>query len=537
MMTKGLKQTLLPFDDQLTHLLTADEIYERCDQTLLDKLNEDNRIERKRKKFSGENIGEYVSMWANTPPDGGLMVIGQIDKKDGGGYDGFADENQSLINKVEKAASVFCADAKVSSKRVPVTNTAGKEDFVIVLRVHYHPSIVIKTSKGLAFCRRGDEKHELKPEEARELAVDKKQVNFEEEPCGLEYPSGFDMPAISQWSQKVRDKMGSGHGLSDEEVMANRFLGQNGPNGFVPNIACALLFAKQPRAIIPGCRVRFLRFDGTMERTGEKYNAVQDVWIEGTIPQMIRGAEQVLKTHLRTFSPLHRGVFYPVPEYPETAWYEAIVNACVHRSYGDGKKNVEVKIRMFDDHLDIESPGPFPPYVTADNIYDMEVPRNPRVFEAAYFLNLVRMNREGTRRIRDTMKEMQLPSPEFKQSEIGYSIVRVRLKNNIERRRVWVDQDISKIVGEAIVSQFSEDEKRVLNWIAEYGQCNVNSIVRLLDKEWGTCKKLLITLTRRKVLQYVRFKPDGERDSQAFFRLKSDIDLPDGSRDASDNIT
>jgi hypothetical protein len=53
-----------------------------------------------------------------------------------------------------------------------------------------------------------------------------------------------------------------------------------------------------------------------------------------------------------------KGKFFPVPEYPHEGWLEAaIVNACAHRSYGNGMNNMPVFIKMFDDSLIVESPG------------------------------------------------------------------------------------------------------------------------------------------------------------------------------------
>ena len=84
------------------------------------------------------------------------------------------------------------------------------------------------------------------------------------------------------------------------------------------------------------------------------------------------------------------------------AWYEALVNACVHRSYN--LKNMNIFIRMFDDRLEIESPGGFPPLVTPENIYYTEHPRNPFLFNAMFYLKLVRViiylahHRTGTSR-------------------------------------------------------------------------------------------------------------------------------------------
>jgi ATP-dependent DNA helicase RecG len=68
----------------------------------------------------------------------------------------------------------------------------------------------------------------------------------------------------------------------------------------------------------------------------------------------------ILTSQLRDFTRLgDDGVFYTAPEYPNAAWYEALVNAVVHRSYG--LKNMNIFVKMFDDKLVIESPGGLPP--------------------------------------------------------------------------------------------------------------------------------------------------------------------------------
>jgi len=59
-----------PLPTKRLELLTAEEIFDQADQSLLEALSEDRRIERKPPTFSGEPLGEYLSMWANTAPDG-----------------------------------------------------------------------------------------------------------------------------------------------------------------------------------------------------------------------------------------------------------------------------------------------------------------------------------------------------------------------------------------------------------------------------------------------------------------------------------
>jgi hypothetical protein len=70
-----LEQLNIPFPRHYA-LLSPSEIYEAVDDSLLRKLAEDRRIERKSSRIQGKDLGDYFSMWANTVPDGGLIVVG-----------------------------------------------------------------------------------------------------------------------------------------------------------------------------------------------------------------------------------------------------------------------------------------------------------------------------------------------------------------------------------------------------------------------------------------------------------------------------
>jgi ATP-dependent DNA helicase RecG len=101
-------------------------------------------------------------------------------------------------------------------------------------------------------------------------------------------------------------------------------------------------------------------------------------------------------------------------------------------------KNMNIFVKMFDDRLEIESPGPFPPGVTAKSM------------EALHYLEFVKAANEGVRRMRRTMLELDLPEPEFSQTEIGGTKVRVVLRNNIGLRKLWIDSDVAALIGTAL---------------------------------------------------------------------------------------
>lgn len=511
--------------------MSPDEIFEQAEEAFLRRFAEDRRIERKPASYSGSSLGEYLCMWANTAPDGGIIVVGM---KDNGSFEGCNRLDQEKLNKIDKIGYTWCPDASAQIKRISVCNEQGDRDFAIVVRVPYHPRIVVKMTNGKVFVRKGDSKVELTPQEIRELQADKGEISFEQEDCRQKWPDDFDAAAVSQFVGAVKKARNIAESLTTEEVLILRHLGRGAGGHFEPNYACLLLFSRDPLRVAPGCKIRFQRFEGEVEGTGDKYNAVKDEVLEGTVPELIRQVAGILESQLRTFSPLDpQGKFFPVPEYPKLAWYEAIVNACVHRSYGNGLKNMPIFVKMFDDRLVVESPGGFPPLVTPENIYDMHHPRNPQLMDAMFYLEYVKCAHEGTRRIRDTMTAMSLPEPEFNQnrSEVGSALVRVVLRNKIKQRRAWIDRDVSKVVAEAIASGFTEAEIRAVNWAAEHGEITISDANKLLDITWQSAKKLLFDLARRKVFQYIRFRPfeKNTRDPKAFFRLRSNSPLPSGA--------
>jgi ATP-dependent DNA helicase RecG len=506
---------LFPPSERDVRLFSVSEIFDSVSKSLLEDLKEDSRVERKSVGIHAQQLGDCFSMWANTKPDGGIIVIGQDNN---GVISGCLKSTVKHVNEIERTGDIYCPDARYNLKRLAITNER-KEDFVIVIRVKYNEKKVVKTVHGDAFIRSGDSMRRLLQEEIHELEIEKGQSDFETESSGLEYPQDFDMALIKDFivAYQQRRQIDAEHTV--EDILRLNHLGKFESGKFLANNACTLLFAIDPRQVFPGCKIRFLRFDGDVEGTGEKFNAIKDITVDqGSVPKQIVAFEKVMDSQIREFSRLGKdGLFYTAPEYPKQAWYEAIVNACVHRSYS--QKSMNIFVKMFDNRLVIESPGGFPPLVTPENIYDMHVPRNPYLMEAMYYLNFVKCAHEGTRRIRDTMAGFGLPKPEFIQEEINHDIVQVTLRNNIAVRKVFVDKDASSIIGAAIAKTLTIDERRVINFLAENRLISVSQVQRLTGKSWPASSKLLKGLKERQILDDIRKRRD--RDPAARYQLKT----------------
>lgn len=502
-----------PQRDSARHM-SVDEIYDRMKQSIAVDIDENEKIERKNARYRAKELGNYFSMWANTPPFGGVIIIG-VDND--GKVSGIEGVESSHISDLQRAGDVYCPEARYQSKTIPVVNQNGRQDSIIVFRVLYREDRVVETVAGEAFSRRGSSKRKLTDDEKRELQISKGQLEIEREPIALAFPDDFDQTLVKSFVDNVRASRQMSENHSTEEVLELRRLGKIKDGQFQPNLACGLLFSKDPQSLVPGCKVRFLRFDGIEEKTGKEHNVVKSFWIEGPIPTLIKECEKVLEAQLREFMRLGpKGEFVATAEYPKDAWYEAVVNACVHRSYN--LKNMHTVIKMFDNRLEVESPGGFPPMVTPANIYDVHSPRNPHLMDALFYLKFVLCEHEGTRRIRDTMSQLGLPSPLFQEITATAAMVRLTLMNNVEHRSKFVDNEAFKVLGKELSEGLSEHERRIVNYVAERQTINVTEAMKLTSVRWHTIKQTLTSLTDRGILDHIH-SDTVERDRHAYYVL------------------
>lgn len=503
-----------PLRESARHM-SVDEIYDKMSQKLAVDIDETDRIERKSARYALRDLGDYFSMWANTAPYGGVTICGV---ENDGKVTGCKHLTPERVDELQRVGDTFCPDARYTSKTVSVTNAKGELDFIVVFRVLYREDKLVSAVAGKAYIRRGSSKRLLSDDERRELQISKGQLEIEREPVSLVYPDDFDISLIKGFVDNVRRSRDMSQDHSTEEVLELRRLGRIRGGAFEPNLACGLLFAKDPQQIVPGCKIRFLRFDGTEEKVGKDHNVIKSFWIEGPIPILIKEAEKVLEGQLREFMRLgSKGQFESTAEYPKDAWYEAVVNACAHRSYN--LRNMHTVIKMFDNRLEVESPGGFPPMVNPENIYDVHSPRNPHLMDALFYLKFVLCEHEGTRRIRDSMTKLGLPNPLFQEIASTAAMVRLTLRNNVEHRKQFVDTDAFEVLGEEIASSLSDQERRIVNYVAEHQTINVTEAAKLTGVRWHTVKKALERLATRGVLDHIH-DPVVERDRYAYFVLK-----------------
>ncbi len=133
-----------------------------------------------------------------------------------------------------------------------------------------------------------------------------------------------------------------------------------------PTLAAVLLFAEYPSDLTESkCAIRIFQYTGTVETIGETPNLIGvPKTIQGPLVKQIKDAHEYVLTLLRSGIKIPSG-FKTIYQIPERAVKEAITNAVIHRDYYV-KRDITVKI--FEDRIEVESPGLFPHNITRANI-------------------------------------------------------------------------------------------------------------------------------------------------------------------------
>jgi len=102
--------------------------------------------------------------------------------------------------------------------------------------------------------------------------------------------------------------------------------------------------------------------------------------------------------------------------YPDETLHEIITNAVVHRDYSLAS---DIQIRIFDNRVEVQSPGKIPGHVTKENILDEQAARNPRLVRLINkFPNAPNKDvGEGLNTAFEAMKALRLKAPEIEETD------------------------------------------------------------------------------------------------------------------------
>lgn len=139
---------------------------------------------------------------------------------------------------------------------------------------------------------------------------------------------------------------------------------------------------------------------------------------------------------------------------------EGIADAVTHREYA--MSGSYMLISMYDDRLEIESPGGLPDIVTAENICETSYSRNPAISRVLIEFGWVREFNEGVKRIYSEMADFCLDEPE--DYDNGH-FAKLVLRNNIVTRKLRKTDQTKEEIPAEILAQLDLTEQRILSFM------------------------------------------------------------------------
>jgi ATP-dependent DNA helicase RecG len=359
-------------------------------------------------KLRADGLDEVFAAMAMT--DGGLVVLGIRDNRVVAG----CAMTQAVLDRVSETAHACGLEVQVREASI-------HETALTIVGVPEIRGRIVTTPDGRLLRRIGSHNRPLVGDALARFVREREERSAEEEVIANPHLDDFDVELVNRaltgtGRQRVR-RDGVLRSLVDLGVARV----EGPPTGIAIMKAAALLFARDPRRYIPGAAVQAVRRAGVGPGPGPTTGRTE---IAAPIPRLLDEVQTFLETTTGGLEAVVGRRRERLPAYPTAALREAVLNALSHRDYGLVGATVDVTV--WDDRVEVQSPGPLPGHITLDNIRDEHYSRNRRIMQVLKLLGLVEEYGEGVDRMFREMEDRLLEPPLFATTP---SSVTVTLRN------------------------------------------------------------------------------------------------------------
>lgn len=368
------------------------------EERILD-IKEDHFNDLKSKNIAPSKVQETFVAFANA--DGGNLWIGVEDEKyNGKRLNGFSskEEANDIIHTI-----LELTNPTVDNVDIEFVDFSD-EGFILHLNIPKSPKVHY-CSNGDCFLRINARKEKIKGDRIIHLGYAKGSFVYETQPIETVDVSDYEN------NENLLDYMAEVDSfLTPDIFLKKQRLLSFKEKKIKPNVACVLMFDDEPQATLnTRCAIKIYRLLTTNDNYKREQLKEPPQTINGTIEKQIRKSILAVTELLNDTSTINGGNLLKVL-YPSKVIQEILVNAVIHRDYS---LNDDIHIKIFDNRIEVISPGKLPGYITTQNIYAERFSRNPNLVRLLHNLpNPVNHDiGEGLNTARNEMKKAGLIDP------------------------------------------------------------------------------------------------------------------------------
>jgi ATP-dependent DNA helicase RecG len=342
-------------------LATRSELLEKI------RLGEDHFLELKEVKFAGgkvrgpaqDSLADEMAAFANSA--GGVLLLGVEDTSRE--VLGIPVEHLDAVELVVRQA----CEQSIKPPLAPIIERMTLPDFGGAEQ----PVIRIELDRYLH--RVGSSKRPIPPDHLARLFQQRSQsrlIRFDETPVPR--------ASLGELDESLWRRFAPTHSSDDPEILLSKLAlaARDDGGNWCPTVAGLLMSSHVAHRYLPGAFIQAVAYQGTdVLPDGESAYQRDAQDITGPLDQQIRDACAFVRKNMRVAAYKHaQGGREDVPQFDMLAVFEAVTNAVAHRDYS--MAGSKVRVRMFDDRLELYSPGMLPNTMTTDSLAFRQAARN-----------------------------------------------------------------------------------------------------------------------------------------------------------------
>jgi ATP-dependent DNA helicase RecG len=392
---------------------------------------------------------------------GGSILIGIEDDSDIPPYGQVI--NNDLLEKINKVIPALTHNVGIAA----TLKTASNDAQYIDLQVFRSIQSVASTTDGKYYTRVSDDCKPILPEDLSRLFSEKSSFVWEEKVFKKIQLPDCDINKYHQFlsdikaSERVSDFVKQ---MSPQEITEHYFLTNN---GFLTNLGVLWVGKRKDRAVLhyPPC-VQFIKYDEQDNKVSKK------VWDDYSLnPKEL--INSILKEipEWNEYIEVSDGIFRKnIYNYEPEIIREIVANAFAHRNY---TMRGDIFINLFQDRLEVHSPGLLPLGVTPENILTKSVQRNALLAKLFYDLKLMEKEGSGYDKVYELLLGSGKQLPEVVEAEDRVIVI---LKKHI------VSKDVLKLMDKASKDlQLNQKEVIALGIIAQNQGISALDLSKILN--------------------------------------------------------
>jgi len=223
--------------------------------------------------------------------------------------------------------------------------------------------------------------------------------------------------------------------------------------------------------------------------------------LNGDAVSNIDNAVIFLKKHLRISYVIKTLQREEILELPEDALREAIINAVCHRLWSE--KGARIMVEIFDDRVDIVSPGGVCKGITPENFGTISITRNPLITGLLHRIHYIEQMGTGIKRMREATEKANVAEPVFELENFFKTTFKRTQIENSGGVLSLATGDKQAITSDKQAIKTSERILVISSYIEKHGKITASVVAELLKLSNSRARAILNEMVKSDTIEKI----------------------------------